>query len=148
MTTPIPIEPVMLAQNLARAGDKIKAKKTMDLNNPVVKLCVEGSQAEFEGKPELASALYGQAWLAAQDDFEACIAAHYVARFQKTPADTFHWNQEALAHADKSQDECVKDFYPSLYLNMGRSYELLGNASEAKRFYDLASGLGAVHQPE
>jgi hypothetical protein len=120
----------------------------MDLNNPVVKLCVEGSQAEFEGKPELASVRYWQAWQAAQDDFESCIAAHYVARFQKTPADTFRWNQEALAHADKSKDERVKDFYPSLYLNMGRSYELLGDAVEAKWYYDLAAGLGAVHQAE
>jgi hypothetical protein len=118
----------------------------MDLNNPIVKLCILGTQAEFEGKPELAGELYWQAWQAAKDDFDACIAAHYVARFQQNPTETFRWNQEALRRADRIKDERVKDFYPSLYLNMGRSYELLGNAGEAKRYYDLAAGLGYLHQ--
>ena len=120
----------------------------MDLNNPVIKLCIEGSQAEFEGKPELAGALYQRAWQTAKDDFEACIAAHYLARFQDNPADRLCWNQEALSRADKIQDERVRDFYPSLYLNLGQSYELLGNAVESKRYYDLAAGLGYVHQAE
>lgn len=120
----------------------------MDLNNPVVKLCIAGSQAEFAGKPEQASALYSQAWQAAPDDFEACIAAHYLARFQKNPEELLRWNQEALSHAERVNDERVKDFYPSLYLNMGRSYELLGNSVEAKRYYDLAAGLGAEHQDD
>jgi len=39
----------------------------------------------------------------------------------------------------------VKEFFPSLYLNMGRSYEMLGNEAEAKRFYELAAGLGYIH---
>jgi len=32
----------------------------------------------------------------------------------------------------------VKSYYPSLYLNMGTSYESLGNYTEAKKYYDLA----------
>ncbi|MGB6063634.1 MAG: hypothetical protein WBG50_02435 [Desulfomonilaceae bacterium] len=120
----------------------------MDLNKPAVRLCIEGTRAEFEGRQELACALYWQAWQAAQDDFDACIAAHYIARFQKTPQEIFRWNQEALLRADTIQNDSVKDFYPSLYLNMGRSYELLGNAIEARRYYDLAAGLGYVHQAE
>ncbi|MGF2076150.1 hypothetical protein, partial [Enterococcus casseliflavus] len=36
-------------------------------------------------------------------------------------------------------DERVRSFYPSLYLNMGHAYELLGNQTEAKRYYDLAA---------
>ncbi len=120
----------------------------MDIDNPVIRLCIQGSQAEFEGQPELASSLYQQAWQAAKDNFEACIAAHYVARFQPNPAEMLRWNQEALRRADGSQDERVKEFYPSLYLNMGHSYELLGNAAQAKRYYDLAAGLGAVHQAD
>jgi tetratricopeptide (TPR) repeat protein len=117
----------------------------MDLNNPVVRLCIEGTQAEFQGQPETARTLYWQAWEAAKDDFEACIAAHYVARFQQDPADLLRWNQEALNRADAIADDRVKEFYPSLYLNMGRSYELLGNLNEAKRYYDLAAGLGLPH---
>ncbi len=57
----------------------------MDLNNPVLKLCVEGTQAEFKGQIEAAKSLYQQAWEAVTDDFDACVAAHYVARFQDDP---------------------------------------------------------------
>lgn len=117
----------------------------MDLNNPVIKLCVEGTRAEFEGRRDDAHALYQQAWEAAQDDYEFCIAAHYLARHQTDPQETFRWNQEALTRADAVKDERVQSFYPSLYLNMGHSYELLGNLVEAKRYYDLAAELGAVH---
>ena len=45
-------------------------------------------------------------------------------------------------------DERVKDFYPSLYLNMGRSHELLGNKLQAKEYYDAAAALGVPHQME
>lgn len=117
----------------------------MDLNNPVVKLCIEGTQAEFEGRPGHARALYWQAWEAARDDYEACIAAHYVARFQEDPLEIFRWNQEALSRASAIKDDRVIEFYPSLYLNLGRSYELLGNLVEAKHYYDLAAVLGLNH---
>lgn len=120
----------------------------MDQNNPVVRLCIEGSQAEFAGRQEDACALYWQAWEIASDDYDACIAAHYVARCQKNSEDNFRWNQEALVRADAIKNDRVKEFYPSLYLNMGNSYELLGNLVEAKRYYELAAGLGYVHQSE
>ncbi len=126
----------------------IQKAHCMDLNNPVVNLCIESTQAEFESRQEEAWALYWQAWEAAEDDFDACIAAHYISRFQKNPEDMFNWNQEALIRADTIKNDSVKDFYPSLYLNMGRSYELLGNHIEAKRYYELAAGLGYVHQAE
>ena len=113
----------------------------MDLNNPVVKLCIEGTRAEYAKKPDDAYQLYSQAWELAKDGFEACIAAHYVARFQDNPEERLRWNQLALTHAEAVGDESVKGFFPSLYLNMGQSYELLGNSAEAKRFYDLAAGL-------
>jgi hypothetical protein len=120
----------------------------LDPTNPVIKLCTAGTRAEFEGRPEDARALYWQAWEAAADDYEACIAAHYVARFQETPEDIFRWNQEALTRAEATEDERVKEFYPSLYLNMGRSYELTGNQTKARFYYDLAAQLGAIHQAE
>ena len=120
----------------------------MDTNNPVIQLCMQGSQAEFEGRIEAAQSLYLQAWATAQNDYEACIAAHYMARFQSTPEETLHWNQEALERAKRVHDESVKDFYPSLYLNLGRSYEVLGNSAEAQRYYDLAAQLGIVHHVE
>ncbi len=118
----------------------------MDLTNPVLQLCIQGTEAEYQHRPDDARALYQQAWDSATDDYEACIAAHYVARFQDTHEATFRWNQEALNRADAVNDERVKAFYPSLYVNMGKSYELLGNVEEAKRFYALAAELGLERQ--
>ncbi|MCE1252797.1 MAG: hypothetical protein LWX83_04520 [Anaerolineae bacterium] len=118
----------------------------MDINNPVVKLCIEGTQAEFQGKPDLASDLYRQAWSLVSTDFEACVAAHYMARFLSDPQEQFNWNQEALNRAAKVNDGSVDGFYPSLYVNMGKSYEQLGNMPEAQRYYDLAAALGLKHR--
>ena len=120
----------------------------MDLNNPVIKLCLGGSRAEFAGRPDEARALYLQAWQAARDDFEACVAAHYMARFQEDPQMDLQWNQEALIRAEAVGDERVRSFYPSLYVNLGRAHERLGNWAEARRYYQLAAELGLVHQTE
>jgi tetratricopeptide (TPR) repeat protein len=120
----------------------------MDINNPVIKLCIEGSQAEFASKPNEAQTLFWQAWEAATDDYEACIAAHYVARYQKGPEETLRWHQEALRRANAVADDRVKAFYPSLYLNMGAAYEALGQQAEAQRYYNLAAELGVSHQFE
>jgi hypothetical protein len=104
--------------------------------------------AEFEHCPEDARALYQQAWEARTDDYEACIAAHYVARFQESPEAALRWNQIALSHAETVNDERVRDFYPSLYLNLGRSHEIVGNQAEAQKYYSLAAELGFTHQPD
>jgi len=120
----------------------------MDLENPVIRLCVKGTQAEFDGKKDNACELYHQAWEAATDDYEACIAAHYMARCQKTPEEILRWNQEALERANRVKNGSIKDFYPSLYLNMGSSYELIGNQAGAKKYFDLAARLGFPHQKD
>jgi len=120
----------------------------MDTTNPIIQLCIQGALAEFEHRIDDARALYQQAWDLHADDYEACIAAHYMARFQDTPEETLHWNQIALEHADAINDERVEEFYPSLYLNLGRSHEVLGDQAEAQRYYDLAAELGVIHQPD
>lgn len=118
----------------------------IDFENPVIKLCIEGTRAEYQGDLDRALSLYQQAWEAAQDDYEACVAAHYLARFQEEPTERLRWNQIALDKANAVADERVAEFYPSLYLNMGQSYEILGNQDEARRYYDLAAELGVDHQ--
>lgn len=118
----------------------------MDLDNPVIKLCMDGTHAEFQGQIDKARSCYQQAWEAVQDDYDACIAAHYLARFQTCPEKRLYWNQVALEKAEAVGDERVQYFYPSLYLNMGQSHELLGNRIEAKRYFDLAAQLGVKHQ--
>jgi tetratricopeptide (TPR) repeat protein len=95
-------------------------------------------QAEARGRNEAALRLFTRAWEASQDDYEACVAAHYLARQQTTPQDVLRWNREALQRAEAVDDERVEAFYPSLYLNMGYSYEVLGDRAEAIRYYQLA----------
>lgn len=111
----------------------------MDPNNPVVKLCLAGMQAEGANRFADARRLFTQAWETSADDYEACIAAHFLARHQDNPQDTLRWNQEALSRADAAGGERVRGFYPSLYLNLGHSYETLGDTAEAARYYGLAS---------
>ena len=113
--------------------------RLMDENNPVVKLCAQGMQAEGDGRPEDARELYGQAWVESRDGFEAAAAAHYLARQQPSAEETFRWNDEALKRADAAGaagDERVEVFYPSLYPQHGqipRGPRRLGRGEEMLR---------------
>jgi hypothetical protein len=111
----------------------------MDPENSVVKRCVVGMQAEGRGDVEGARRAFADAWALAGDDFERCIAAHYVARHQPMPEDTLRWNQESYRLAAAVGDDRVADFYPSLLLNLGHSYEAVGQLEQARRYDDLAA---------
>ena len=111
----------------------------MDASNPIAKLCAEGMKAEMECKPEEARQLFLQAWEQSKDDFDACIAAHYVARHRKSPQEILRWNQESLDRADAVNDERVQGLYLSLYLNMGKAHEDLPNQEETRKYYELAA---------
>lgn len=111
----------------------------MDTDNPVMSLCIRGMAAEADGCLADARALFDRAWELRQDDYDACIAAHYVARHQPTPEDTLHWNQEALARALLAGHHRVRSFLPSLYLNLAHSYEVVGDWSTAAHYYDTAA---------
>ena len=110
-----------------------------DPTNKVVKLCAEGMQIEAEGKIDEAHKLFQQAWDIAENDFEAFTAAHYLARNQKDPNDVLKWNMEALSRANAITDEDAKGHYPSLCLNVGKSYETLGDLKEANNYYQMAA---------
>ena len=73
---------------------------SLDPNNPIVRLCVEGLACETNHRFEDALSLYMQAWNQSSDDFERCISAHYVARQQKSVQDALRWNMESLARAN------------------------------------------------
>ena len=77
----------------------------MDPTNPVIKLCMAGTQAEFHGQMEQAHACYRQAWETARSDYEACVAAHYVARCQADPLEELRWNRIAPDKADAVADD-------------------------------------------
>ncbi len=110
----------------------------MDPNNAVVKLCAQGMEAEAAGRMHEAKSLFEQAWGAASDDYERCVAAHYVARHQDGPHETLRWNEECLRYADRVADARVAGFYPSLYLNLGHSHEELGDPRRAEEYYRSA----------
>lgn len=93
----------------------------IDTDNLVVKLCVEGMQSETENRPDDARKLFEQAWSIRQGDYEACVAAHYLARHQNDPQEVLKWNREALSYADAITNDRVRGFYSSLYLNVGYS---------------------------
>ncbi|MEO6525455.1 MAG: hypothetical protein ABIP93_02405 [Gemmatimonadaceae bacterium] len=123
--------------NIARTCTlSITEPSRMDPNNPVVKMCAQGIDVEMKGHRDEARLLFLQAWELRQDDADACVAAHYVARHQETPAETLRWNELALMHALRSSADSVRSFYPSLYLNLGKSYEDCGDSSRARELYE------------
>jgi hypothetical protein len=107
-------------------------------NNAVVKLCLRGMNMEEKGKPEEASALFFQAWNEATNDFEKFLAAHYVARHQKSIPDTLTWLETALQCAVNINDDSVKSAFPSLYTNIAKCYEDLGDPDNANKNHKLA----------
>jgi len=106
--------------------------------NNVVKRCLQGMEMEEKGKPEEALKLFLQGWNEATNDFERFIAAHYVARHQKTVAEELKWLETALRFAIKVDDDTVKSAFPSLYLRIAKCYERQGNQVKAKENSELA----------
>jgi len=111
----------------------------MDLDNPVLKLCQEGMRAEAEERLPDARALFEQAWAARADDYDACVAAHYLAQRQDDPAETLRWNQESLRHAEAVGDERVAAFYPSLLAGVAMAHERLGDTVAARVAFERAA---------
>ncbi|MEO7213681.1 hypothetical protein [Mucilaginibacter sp.] len=118
-----------------------------DPENKVVRLCAKGMQAEAEGKIEEAGNCFKQAWEAATNNFEKFTAAHYCARNQPDPQVNLQWNLDALKYVDAIESDELKTHYPSLYLNIGKSYETLNDLPSAGKYYQLASE-SAVHLPD
>jgi len=110
-----------------------------DPENKVIKLCVDGMNAEARGAYEDAMRLFQSAWDQSTDDFERFTSAHYLARNQQVPEDRLRWNLEALSYARAIEDDDMKVHYPSLYLNIAKSYEALHDEANAKINYALAA---------
>lgn len=121
----------------------------MDPDNPVIRLCRLGVDAEAAQRFDEARALYEHAWRSSSNDVEACIAAHYVARRQCTPDQTLWWNQIALARADAVRDGRTRGFYASLHLNLAMAHEHLGQIAAAHHHYARASeSLDCIEDPD
>lgn len=81
------------------------------------------------------------------DPLHQCILAHFLADAQENVADELAWDLLALDAASKVTSGrmlafdaklSLKDFYPSLYLNVADAYVRLGDLDNARRY--LAMG--------
>lgn len=101
----------------------------IDPGNPVVCLCAAGMAVE--GNAAEALALFEQAWAARRDDYDASIAAHFLARHQTSPEATLHWNVLAVRHAEAAADDRTEAFMASLYLNLADASANVGHREAA-----------------
>lgn len=85
----------------------------------------------LEGEPERARLLFQQAWDSCRDDYEASIAAHFLARHQPTPDACLRWNARAAQHAEAVTDGRTRGFKASLYLNLADAYLAVGDGAAA-----------------
>lgn len=111
---------------------------SIDPENKILQYCIQGMNAEVSGNQYEAKDLFQQAWDQASTPFEALVAAHYLARVQKDLADVLYWNSEALKIATEMMTPDALKCLPSLYLNVGKSYEDLGENTLAQQNYKLA----------
>ncbi|EFK34867.1 Rifampin ADP-ribosyl transferase [Chryseobacterium gleum] len=106
--------------------------------NNVVKLCLQGMAMEENGMSEEAGRLFLQAWNEATDDHEKFLAAHYVARHQKTTADELKWLETSLDFALKINDDTVKSALPALYQKIAQCYGKSGDTEMSEKNAELA----------
>lgn len=107
--------------------------------NPVVKHCLQGMSLEENGNTEEALKLFLQAWEEASTDFEKFIAAHYIARNQKSVAEKLQWLETALQFALNVNDAAVQSAFPALYLKIAECYAELNEHEKAKTNKELSA---------
>jgi len=110
---------------------------SIDPSNPVVALCAAGMACE--GTPAEARRLFQEAWDARQDDYDAAIAAHYLARHQPTALLRLHWNSLAVAYCERVSDQRADELLPSLYLNLADSLLAVERRDEARLIAERAA---------
>jgi rifampin ADP-ribosylating transferase len=119
-----------------------------DPNNNIIKLCLQGMMMEENGKLEEATLLFHKAWSEAANNFEKFYAAYYVSRHQKSTSDRLKWLEEALQLALKINNETVLSALPSLYSNIARCYEYLGDFEKASSYDELSNSSKRRHPGE
>lgn len=114
----------------------------METSSRTAQLCIAGTQAEFERRIDDARRCYLEAWQAVFDDYDAAIAAHYIAHLESDPRTALPWHLRALEAAYR--DDRTREFRASLHVSLGGCYETLG-MPEAERHFAMAAQLGIVH---
>lgn len=117
-------------------------------NNHIVKLCLQGMELESRGEHAQASPLFLQAWTDATNDAEKFIAAHFVARTQQDAREKLKWLQTDLELALKIDDVTVHSALPSIYMNLAKCYEILGDTVNAEKNKMLSASCWEKQLPE
>jgi hypothetical protein len=81
----------------------------------------------IEGDADAARRLFEQAWDTRTDDYDASIAAHFIARHQANDDNRLRWNALAVEHAEKVADDRARTLMASLYLNLADSLRATGD---------------------
>lgn len=113
----------------------------MDILNPIIALCQQGSLAEFKGQSADAAKAYQQAWNLSSDHYEAAVAAHYLARTQPDVTACLSWNALALERAQLAEsqgDLRVQELLPSLWLSLAGAEQDCGQLNQAKHCFEQA----------
>jgi tetratricopeptide (TPR) repeat protein len=110
-----------------------------DPNNVVIKLCMKGISLEDGGNIDEAIIMFNKAWNEATDDYERFIAAYHLARQQNNITDRLKWMKKSLQCALNINDDNVKSAYPTLYLNIAKCYEEMGDSDNAERNLELSN---------
>lgn len=110
-------------------------------SNSIVQRCLQGMGMEEKGNAEDAGRLFMQAWNEATNDFEKFLAAHFVARHQKSVSDKLEWLQTSLQFALTGNNATVQGAISTLYLGIAKCYEELNDPDNAKKNYDVGISL-------
>ncbi len=108
----------------------------MEDNAMIDKIC-QAQALAANGDHDGARALYADLWekaIRAEDQYQACVVAHFMAHAYFEPVTQLAWHLRALRAADIVNDERVHTFYPSLYANLGEVYLRLGNSAQACKY--------------
>lgn len=109
-------------------------------DNRIVQLSLQGMRAEDAGNTEEAAVIFHQSWTEAGNDFEKFLAAYFIARHQKEPAEKLHWLQIELEYALKVNDDSVKECFVNLYTSIAKCYQQLGDITSSNKNLELAEG--------
>lgn len=110
-----------------------------DPKNKIIKLCMLGMGMEAKGNSKEGSKLFLQAFNEAENDFEKFIAAYHIGKYEKDILDRLKWMETSLEYGIKSNDDSVKSAFATIYLNIAKSYEELGDYDKAKINQELSN---------
>ena len=99
------------------------------------------------GDRDGACILYADMWaeaIRAEDQYQACVVAHFMAHAHVEPEAQLDWHLRALHAADAVGIERVRGFYPSLYANLGEVNLRLGNLAQAREYIKRAEKIQQV----